>query len=51
MKTKNENIQFKKVSLVELNASQMNAVNGGTFSTNSASGPLCDMIDWINRIL
>lgn len=49
MKSTNKTIQFKKSALVELNNERLSAVMGGTFSTNSESGPLCDMIEFISR--
>jgi len=49
MKTQNTKLQFKVKSILELNNNDLNAVFGGTFSTNSESGPLCDMIEFISR--
>ncbi|WAC01038.1 hypothetical protein N7U66_12720 [Lacinutrix neustonica] len=49
MKTqkKKTELNFAKSEIVELNRGDLNAVFGGTFSTNSESGPLCDMADII----
>lgn len=49
MKTQNKkmNLNFAKSAIVELNNNDLHKVIGGTFSTNSESGPLCDMADII----
>lgn len=44
---KKTNLNFAKSAIVELNNSDLHKVYGGTFSTNSESGPLCDMLDII----
>ncbi len=51
MKSINKELNFKKSAIVELNNEDLNAVFGGTFSTNSESGPLCDMLDIITSVL
>lgn len=54
MKTQESRILFKKNTIVELDNENLNSIYGGGktsyFSTNSESGPLCDMAAAITDI-
>ncbi|WP_156133151.1 hypothetical protein [Lacinutrix sp. Hel_I_90] len=52
MKTRNKkaDLNFSKNAIVELNNNDLHKVFGGTFSTNSESGPLCDMAEIISKL-